>query len=81
MLNSQHESIPEGVFDDVMQVVTHKVMLHMAPKRGLKEFGVKGEEAVLTELLQIHMQNTFVPRPLMSSHRCKSARHWSRFCS
>ena len=46
-------------FNDTMPMVVHKVMLHMAMKRGLKQFGLRGEKAVSTELLQIHMQNTF----------------------
>ena len=44
-----------------LPMVAHKVMLHMAMKKGLREFGARGETAVSTELMQIHMQNTFKP--------------------
>ena len=62
MMHTTPPSLPDGVFNDTMATVAHKVMLHMALKRGLKEYGIRGEEAVSTELMQIHMQNTFKPQ-------------------
>ena len=63
MMYNEPSSLPDGVFNDTMMpIVVHKVMMHMALKRGLQQYGVWGEEAVSTELMQIHMQNTFKPQ-------------------
>ena len=45
-----------------MSTVAHKVMVQMALKQGLKEYGLRGEKAVSSELMQIHsMQDIFKP--------------------
>ena len=62
MLGRTLQDLPDTDFDDTMPVVTHKAMMHMALKQGLKEFGLTVKEAVLRELMQIHMQNTFAPK-------------------
>ena len=60
MLDKSPNDLPDSVFSNTMPVVAHKVMLHMALKRGLTEFSLKGKKAVSTELMQIHVQNTFL---------------------
>ena len=62
MLQNEPADLPEGIFNDTMPMVVHKVMLYMAMKHGLKQLGLRRGKAVSTELLQIHMQNTFKPK-------------------
>ena len=63
-METEPEDLPETIFDDVVPEVAHKVMVRMALKRGLKTFGVRGEEAVANELLQIYMRDTFTPKKM-----------------
>ncbi len=53
-------------------MVTHHIMLiiaakvaagetHISLKQGLKEFGIKGEQAVYKELDMLHLQEVFAP--------------------
>ena len=76
MLHKKPQSFPKGAVDGAMLAVTHKVMLHMALKRGLEECGLRGEEAVSSELMKIHMQNTFKPQhyadPPMQVQSCNA---------
>ena len=62
MTHNKPRSLPDGLFNDTMQIMGHKVMMYMALKRGLKQYGVRGEEVVSTKLMQIHMQNMFKPQ-------------------
>ena len=51
----------ETLYSDVLPKVAHTVMTQLALKRGIMEFGDRGKEAVSSELMQIHMQDSFVP--------------------
>ena len=48
-------------YSDVLPKIVHTVMMQLALKKGLEAFGDQGKEAVSSELLQIHMQDTFAP--------------------
>ena len=53
--------MPETIHSDVLPKVAHTLMTQLELKRGLREFGDRGKEAVSSELMQIHMQDTCVP--------------------
>ena len=53
--------MPSTVYSDVLPKVVHTMMTQLAVKKGLKEFGDQGKDAVSSELPQIHMQDTFAP--------------------
>jgi len=62
----------------IMIIITTKVVageIHISLKRGLKEFGVKGEQAVYKELDVLHLQNVFTrqdPGCLTSNEKGKA---------
>ena len=53
--------MPNTMYSDVLPKVAHTVMTQLVLKKGLKEFGDRGKEAVSSKLLQIHMQDMFTP--------------------
>ena len=53
--------LPETVFSDVLPKVDHTVMTQLALQCGLRKFGHCGKEDVSSELMQIYMQETYVP--------------------
>ena len=59
--NNVGVDVPSDRYSDVLPKIVHTVMTQLALKKGLKEFGDRGKEAVSSELLQIHMQDTFAP--------------------
>ena len=60
-MNNVGADMPSDTYSDVLPKIVHTVMMQLALKKGLKEFGDRGKEAVSSKLLQIHMQDTFAP--------------------
>ena len=57
--NNVGGDVPNDTYSDVLPKIVHTVMTQLALKKGLEAFGDRGKEAVSSELLQIHMQDTF----------------------
>ena len=58
------ETVPEINWNNIMFSVIRKVLLSQqhSLKRGLKIYGDRGIEAVMREVDQMYMMNTFVPK-------------------
>ena len=59
--NNVGGDVASDTYSDVLPKIVHTVMTQLALKKGLEAFGDRGKEAVSSELLQIHMQDTFAP--------------------
>mmetsp|Transcript_26671 Transcript_26671/g.56142 ORF Transcript_26671/g.56142 Transcript_26671/m.56142 type:complete len:625 (+) Transcript_26671:3224-5098(+) len=63
-LRQEPQMLNDPELDAMMPHVTHKVMLQLSIRQGLKQFGSRGKEAVTKELNQIHLRDTFTPKTL-----------------
>ena len=50
-------------YDHVHATLAHTVMTQMSMKKGIKEFGDAGVDAVLVELQQLHDRDVLEPQP------------------